>query len=215
MNRTPSALVKSFALLTIVLLQTNASGAPITAFVEPTTPQGQYLSLRVTIGDSTTRFEMTGPDYSYFAFGFDATTMQGYTLIVEGLDAARTVKEQNLEGVGDPGLPQATQNVTLISSTHNAANNLSTVIVERANSTGDADDPDFSTSMTSLPIIWGYNSFATPDFPNGSLDYHGANGRGFATLAFAPVPEPHALAMSGMAVAAIALRFRRRFRNQA
>jgi hypothetical protein len=210
MKTTHSLATTSLALLLAALLQSHALGVPVTGLIEPETPQGQYMSLRVTIGDATTRFELTGPDYSFFAFGFNATTMQGYTIMVEGLDAARTVKEQNLAGVGDPGLPQAAQNLNLISATHDAANDLSTVIVERANSTGDPDDPDFSTSMTSIPMIWGYNSFATPEFPNGQLDYHGSNGRGFETLTFAPVPEPNALALGAIAATLAVARLRRR-----
>jgi hypothetical protein len=155
-----------------------------------TTPLGHFLSLGMTIDDSTTRFEMTGPDFSFFAFGFDTMTMAGYSLIAEGTDDNRTVVEQNLLGRGDPGSPQITQNISVLSTTHDAANDLTTLVIERPNDTGDPNDPMFSPSMSRLDIIWGYNSFATPQFPVPELSYHGGDGRGLETINFAPIPEP-------------------------
>jgi hypothetical protein len=190
MMRSQHTLLAGLVLISAIMLGLRADGAPVTGLMQPTTPLGQFLSLRVTIGDTTTRFELTGPDFSFFAFGFDTVTMQGYSLIVQGTGANRTVNEQNLVGVGNPGGPQATQNLDLVSSTHDSVNHLSTLVLERANSTGDSEDPVFSPNMTSLNMIWGYNSYATPDFPYGDIDYHGRDGRGFATLNFAPVPEP-------------------------
>ena len=76
------------------------------------------MELTMTIDDTKTRFELTGPDYSWFAFGFDTTTMMGYSLIVEGLNDSRTAVEQNLVGIGNPGGPQATQNISIIDTIH-------------------------------------------------------------------------------------------------
>jgi hypothetical protein len=197
-----------FIALAAACLPRTARAVTITGMVEPTTPLGQYMALKMTIDDTKTTFEMTGPDYSFFAFGFNATTMQGYSLIVEGLDATRTVVEQNLAGIGNPGAPQTTQNVTITSTTHDPANNLTTIVVERANSTGDSADPDFSTSMTSLPLIWGYNSFASPNDPQPNLDFHGSQGRGFVTIEFVPEPTGGVLA-AGSTLALAAWRRRR------
>lgn len=190
------------AILCVLPTERLAAATPITGTVQPNTPAGQFLSLTMTIDDDKTRFEMTGPDFSFFAFGFDTTTMNGYSLIVAGNHANRTVVEQNLAGVGNPGSEQPTQNLSLISISHNAAAKLSTVVVERANQTGDPDDAVFSPSMTSLPLIWGYDSYATPESPNPFLDYHGPGGRGFVTITFAPVPEPNAALLTAAALLA-------------
>jgi hypothetical protein len=168
----------------------DASALTVVGDIDVTTPLGHFLSLEMTIDDSTTRFEMTGPDFSFFAFGFDTTTMAGYSLIVEGTDANRTVVEQNLLGRGDPGTPQATQNISVLRTTHDAANDLTTLVIERPNNTGDPNDPVFSPSMSRLDIIWSYSSFATPQFPVPELSYHGSDGRGVETIFFAPIPEP-------------------------
>ena len=196
--------ITSAALATICILCSTPAARALqaTGHVEPTTPLGQYLGLSMTIDDAKTRFEITGPDFSFFAFAFDTTTMFGYALIVEGTDANRTVVEQNLQGIGQPGSPQAIQNLSLINTIHDAANNLTTVILERPNDTGDPNDPDFSPSMTALALVWAYNSTASPADPQPTLDYHGYGGRGFATITF--IPEPGSVALASCAAIALA-----------
>jgi hypothetical protein len=177
-------------LCALVVFVSDASGVTVEGTVEPAIPSGQFISLSMTIDDATTTFELTGPDYSWFALGFDTDRMFGYALIVEGTDGNRTVVEQNLVGRGDPGSPQPTQNITIIDTTHDAANDLTTVIIERANNTGDGNDAVFSPSMTALEIIGAYDSFSSPSSPNGFLSYHGNQGRGFGIITFSVVPEP-------------------------
>lgn len=190
-------------------LALTAEAQPVTGTVAQFSPLGQYMQLTITIYDTKTRFALTGPDYSWFAWGFDTTTMSGYSFIVEGTDAARTVVEQNLSGIGDPGSPQEEQNITLLNVLHDMDNDLTTVVVERPNSTGDPNDPDFSTSMTELPVIWGYDSFSSPMSPNGTLSFHGRDGRGVTTIQLAPVPEPAVLTLAALAAAGLALVRRR------
>lgn len=174
----------------LVSISNAAAAVPITGSMQATSSLGQLLALKMTITNATTTFELTGPDYSYFAFGFDTTSMQGYSLIIEGLDDVRTVVEQNMLGRGNPGSPQSIQNLTVLDISHDALNDLTTLVIKRANQTGDPEDPDFSTALTSLDVIWAYAVTATPENPNGALSYHGPGGRGFATLTFAPIPEP-------------------------
>jgi hypothetical protein len=172
------------------LLPSLAHSAPITGEVEITTPLGQYMALKMDINDTTTTFELTGPDFSWFAFGFDTTIMNGYSFIIQGLDGTRTVQERNLVANGNPGAPQATQNINIVSTVHDAANDLTTIILSRPNQTGDPEDPDFSTSMTSLDVIWAYRASATPAAPVANLNNHGTNGRGATLITFSAVPEP-------------------------
>jgi hypothetical protein len=193
------SIARFAALAAIVLFPAAASAKVIHGNSESTSPSGQVMELTMTIDDTKTRFELTGPDYSWFAFGFDTTTMMGYSLIVEGLNNSRTVVEQNLVGIGNPGGPQATQNINIVDTIHQDVDNLTTVILERLNTTGDSNDPVFTTSMTSLPIIWAHDSFATPASPNPDLTYHGSGGRGFATITFEVVPEPTAMLLAAIA----------------
>ena len=158
--------------------------------VEFLTPSGQYMALTMTIDDKDTIFELTGPDYSWFAFGFDTTLMKGYSLIVQGIDANRSVVEQNLVAKGNPGIPQAVQNIYHFDTYHDEQNNLTRLSILRANNTGDIDDPIFSPSMTSLDIIWAYSAVASPEAPVPIMSNHGPSGRGFAQIQFAVVPEP-------------------------
>jgi hypothetical protein len=197
------SVVRIAVLIAIVSFPAVASAKVIRGNSESISDTGQVMELTMTIDDTKTRFEMTGPDYSWFAFGFDTDTMMGYSLIVEGLDDSRTAVEQNLVGIGNPGGPQETQNINIVDTIHHAVDNLTTIVVERPNTTSDSNDPVFTTSMTSLPIIWAHDSFATPAAPNPDLTYHGRGGRGFNTITFVEVPEPASLLLAAMAALAL------------
>ncbi|MCI0335797.1 MAG: hypothetical protein L0228_21530 [Planctomycetes bacterium] len=212
MNWPHTSSIAMFAtFVALISLPGSAWATTATGTVAPLIPSGQFMSMTMTIDDTKTTFELTGPDFSWFAFGFDTTTMQGYALIVEGTDGARTAVEQNLVAIGNPGSPQATQNISIVDTIHHAAVDLTTIVIERLNSTGDTNDPIFSPSMTSLDIIGAYDSFSSPSSPNPFLSYHGSSGRGFGTITFSIVPEPATASLAALA-AAMALVVRRRFR---
>jgi hypothetical protein len=198
------------AWMTLSWLASAASAAVATGSLNVTSPEGQPLALKLTIDDLKTRFELTGPSFSWFAFGFDTTTMQGYSIIVEGLNDTRSMVEQNLAGRGDPGSPQTIQNLDFIDVTYDSDTDLTTVIVERENDTGDDEDPVFLTSMRSLPIIFAYDSAASVTFPNPSLRNHGRNGRGFGTITLIPEPASAALLAIGAGLTCATLRRRPR-----
>jgi hypothetical protein len=199
-------------LFTLVSMPAAAWAITATGTAQPALTSGQYMSLTMTIDDTKTTFEMTGPDFSWFAFGFDTTTMFGYSLIIEGIDGARTAHERNLQGIGDPGSPQPTQNISIVSTTHYDAVDLTTIVIERLNNTGDPDDPVFSPSMTSLDIIGAYRASSSPASPAPSLNYHGSGGRGFGTISFSVVPEPTSISLALITVAMALLYAQRRDR---
>ncbi len=197
----PSRSCIAATLCALVAFASAASATTVEGTVQPAIPSGQFISLSMTIDDAKTTFELTGPDFSWFALGFDTETMFGYALIVEGTDGNRTVVEQNLLGIGNPGSPQPSQDISIISTVHDAANDLTTIVIERPNNTGDADDAVFSPSMTELEIIGAYDSFSSPSSPNGFLSFHGSQGRGFGTITFAVVPEPASMSHAVLAIA--------------
>lgn len=194
----------------LVAAAENALAVAVTGTVNATSPEGQPLALKMTIDDVKTRFELTGPSFSWFAWGFDTTTMQGYAIIIEGLDDTRDVVEQNLVARGNPGDPQATQNLDLIDTIYDADTDLTTVILERLNNTGDTEDPVFSPNMTFLDLIFAYDSAATVTIPNPFLRNHGRNGRGFAGISFEPVPEAGTATLCMLGVGLAAAKWRRR-----
>ena len=190
MHRSSRAICIAFALAMAFCLPRDAAAVTAKGTVEFLTPNGQFMALKMTIDDENTIFELTGPDYSWFAFGFDTTKMMGYSLIVQGIDANRTVVEQNLVQRGNPGIPQAVQNIYHFDTYHDEPNNLTRLSILRANDTGDADDPIFFPSMTSLDIIWAYSAVASPEVPVPNMANHGQSGRGFAQIQFTIIPEP-------------------------
>ena len=200
--RQASSIAGLVAFSMLISMPGSASAVTVGGTVQPSIPSMQFMELTMTINDTTTIFELTGPDFSWFALGFDPgmePTMIGYSLIVEGTDDDRTVVEQNLEGIGNPGSPQAMQNIDVLDIIQDDVNNLTTVIVERANNTGDVNDPIFSPSMTMLNIIGAYDSFSSPTSPNGVLSYHGSRGRGPGVIEFSVIPEPTAMMLAAIA----------------
>lgn len=179
---------------------------------QPTMPTGQYMSLTIVIDDTKTRFELTGPDFSWFAFGFDTTTMQGYSFIIEGTDGSRTAVEQNLVGIGNPGSPQATQNINIVSTVHQQALDLTTIVIERLNETGDGDDPVLSPFISSLDFVAAYDGNSSPGDPAPTLGYHGSIGRGFGVIEFVEIPEPGAVSLMLLATIVGLICGRRRWR---
>jgi hypothetical protein len=199
----------SVVVLVALAFTARAQATTAVGTAQPTMPLGQYMSVTMTIDDTKTRFELTGPDFSWFAFGFDTTTMQGYSLIIEGIDANRTAVEQNLVGIGNPGSPQPTQNISIISTVHQQALDLTTIVIERLNDTGNSDDPILSPFISSLDFIAAYNGNSSPANPDPTLSYHGSTGRGFGTIEFTIIPEPTAATLL-LAAAGVGTLYRRR-----
>lgn len=182
----------------------DAAAVTVKGTTEIVSATGQFMALTMTIDDRDTIFELTGPDYSWFAFGFDTTSMMGYSLIVQGIDDNRTVVEQNLVARGNPGIPQAVQNILHFDTHHDEPNNLTRLSILRANNTGDTDDPVFSPSMTSLDVIWAYSALASPAVPAPNMANHRQSGRGVAQIQFVTIPEPTCSALLMLAALTIA-----------
>lgn len=185
-------LTAAFAMLGV---SAPARAATIAGGMDVLTTNGRRLAMHMTIGEESTTFELSGPDFSWFAFGFDTNTMSGYSLIVTGLDDQRSVVEQNLVTEGDPGMPQDVQNITVVKTVHDQLNDLTTITLVRDNDTGDLEDPVFSTDMTSLDVVWAYSSRSSPEVPHPNVNYHTSDGRGFGRIAFHAVPEPSSAAL--------------------
>jgi hypothetical protein len=211
MHRSSKTVCIGFALAVAFCSSSNAAAATAKGTVEVLSPTGQYLALTMTIDDEDTVFELTGPDFSWFAFGFDTTSMMGYSLIVQGIDANRTVVEQNLVQRGNPGVPQVMQNIYHFDTDHDEPNNLTRLSISRANNTGDTDDPVFSPNMTSLDIIWAFSGAASPASPIPIMGNHGRNTRGVAQIQFAVIPEPTGSTLLVSAMLTMAMTARRRF----
>src|SRR5215210_3227645 len=70
-----------------------AFAIPIYGTVVSSSPSGQQLALTMNIDETITTFVLTGPGYSWYSFGFDTVTMEGYSLIIEGTNDNRTAVE--------------------------------------------------------------------------------------------------------------------------
>lgn len=129
------------------------------------------LRLTIDVGASETTITMTGPSNAWFAVGFGGSTM------TSGADVIRTDGTTILDArTTFRGLPpeDASQDLTVVSNS--VSGDERTIVLTRANNTGDANDFVFTNSLTSLPVIWARGTSTT-------YAYHGRS-RGATAVSF-------------------------------
>ncbi len=130
------------------------------------------LNLVIDVSTNTTTITMTGPSNVWFAVGFGGSTMRS------GADVIRTDGTTVIDArTTDQVLPteDASQDLTVVSNT--VSGNQRTIVLTRANNTGDDNDFVFTNNLTSLPIIWA-NGTST------GYAYHGRRNRGATVVSF-------------------------------
>lgn len=137
-----------------------------------TSPSAPTVEVEVRVDDVASTVEMTfrGPSNRWFAFGFGANTMTGYAIITEQ-SGSLNFYERNMIAIGNPGVIQAQQDLSLVSD--DSAGGVTEFTVTRALNTGDANDFVFPTSAQTVEVIWARGSFDGAT----SLAYHGATNR--------------------------------------
>lgn len=132
------------------------------------------ITMNVIINSSTNlvSFSITGPSSKYFGFGFNTTSMTSgsYTLLANV--GGSNVSEYSMAFHSAPVL-QATQNLSAVNSS--TSGTTKTVTFQRPLNTGDANDYIFSTSLTTINIIWAYGSTTT---------LNGHAGKGVSSITF-------------------------------
>ncbi len=158
------------ALLTLLLAGPSSAAIFVGTAASPTTPS---VELEITLDDGAEEitFVLRGPDDRWFAWGFGTDGMSGYSLIVEQ-DGGVTFHERNLVATGDPGAPQAQQDLSLVSSS--SAGGVTELVLTRALDTGDANDFLFPAGEGTVELIWGRGGSSGA----GTLAYHGPQNKG-------------------------------------
>lgn len=129
------------------------------------------LNLAIDVSANITTITMTGPSNAWFAVGFGGSTM------ASGADVIRTDGTTILDArTTRRALPteDASQDLTVVSNT--VSGNQRTIVLTRANNTGDDNDFVFTNNLTSLPVIWANGTSTT-------YAYHGA-ARGATVVSF-------------------------------
>jgi hypothetical protein len=145
---------------------------------------GVAMTAKIDIGTQVT-LTLTGPSGRWFALGFNANSMAGGTDVVSVHNATTlSAFDCNLTGYSAPAT-DAQQNWTITSDATNAG--VRTVTATRSLATGDANDYAFSSTPTSVGLIWARSSTAS-----FSYSYHGSANRGATLATFTQVQPPSA-----------------------
>lgn len=163
-------LAAALPLLMLVTIPNAEAAVWVGSVTSPSTPT---VEVEVRVDDVASTVEMTfrGPSNRWFAFGFGSATMSGYTIIAEQTGGLNFY-ERDMTSIGNPGVIQPQQDLTLVSDT--SAGGTTEFTVTRALNTGDVNDFVFPTSEQVVEVIWARGSFDGAT----SLAYHGGTNRG-------------------------------------
>ena len=169
-----SSLIRSglqVAILPLLMLVTPIAHATVWVG-SVTSPSEPTVEVEVRVDDVTSTVEMTfrGPSDRWFAFGFGADTKTGYAIVTEQAGGLN-VYERDLIAIGNPGVAQGQQDLTLVSD--DSAGGVTEFTVTRALDTGNANDFVFPTSEQTVQVIWARGSFSGAT----TLAYHGSANR--------------------------------------
>merc|ERR1711916_204062 len=109
--------------------------------------------LKINSATGMTTLTLVAPDNVWFAVGFGGGDMTA------GIDVVRTNGSTVIDAVtaGNQLPPSDTSNDwSTVSNTVNG--NTRTLVIERANNTGDSNDFTFSTSTGNIPVIWAHGT---------------------------------------------------------
>ena len=152
--------------------------ASITAFSQGagtngavTLKSGYSIDLEISSSTNKTRLTLVAPSNVWFGVGFSESGGD----MTAGIDVFRSNGTEVVDAVTagnvlPPSDGGQDQDWTIISNTTNG--NVRTMVVERDNNTGDADDYVFSATAASIAVIWAHGN---PSNDDTNYQYHGGN----------------------------------------
>jgi hypothetical protein len=155
-----------------------------TGVVNLSSTAGLAMTAQIDIETQVT-LTLTGPSGRWFALGFDAGSMASGTDIV-GVHSASglTAFDCHLTGYSAP-VTDPQQNWTIVSDLESGG--IRSIVATRALNTGDVNDYIFSSTPSTIGLIWARSSTASYGY-----SYHGGGNRGvtFATFSLVQPPAP-------------------------
>jgi hypothetical protein len=166
----------TFLSLLLFLTWTVTSQTYSTGTITLSNTTGLVMTLRLDVG-SQVSMTLTGPSDRWFSVGFGATSMTaGTDVVLCHINTTLTSFDRFLPGFAAP-TEDPIQNWTVISNT--VSGTVRTITATRALNTGDSNDYIFSSTPSTLNIIW-----ARATTNNYSLTYHGSANRGVTAVNF-------------------------------
>ena len=149
--------------------QTNSTGEIVLS-----TTSGLEYSAQIDVTSSEVTLTLIGPSDRWLGLGFGVSSMTsgGDVVIFNGT----ALTDRTFGGIGVLPTPDSNQDWTI--TFNDVTGGVRTLTATRALDTGEANDYVFSTSDTSINLVWarGNGSF--------NLVYHGGSNRGVTSSAF-------------------------------
>ena len=149
--------------------QTNSTGEIVLS-----TTSGLEYSAQIDVTSSEVTLTLIGPSDRWLGLGFGVSSMTsgGDVVIFNGT----ALTDRTFGGIGVLPTPDSNQDWTI--TFNDVSGGVRTLTATRALDTGEANDYVFSTSDTSINLVWarGNGSF--------NLVYHGGSNRGITSSAF-------------------------------
>lgn len=126
-----------------------------------------YYSAKIDVTSSLVTLTLNGPDNRYLGLGFGVQSMtSGEDAVIFLNDGTFKLTDRTFQGIGVVPALDSNQDWTIISNTLNGEQR--TIVATRVLNTGHDNDYVFSTSDTSIDLVWSFgNSY--------SLSWHGEN----------------------------------------
>jgi len=134
---------------------------------------GLEYSAKIDITATEVTLTLIGPDDRYLGLGLGVLSMTEFRDVVMYLNGT-SLSDMTFDGVGKDPLVDSNQDWSTVSNT--TLLGVRTLISTRALNTGEPNDYVFSTSDTSINLVWARGNTAS-----FALNYHGGGNRGITS----------------------------------
>ena len=180
--------MKKITLALIGLLYFNLAFAQTysTGLIQLSNTAGLEYSLQIDVSPTTTTMTMIGPDDIWLGIGFDTQDMiagkdvviyNGVSLTDRYYGYPGQPEGQNAQGLTPTEDAEGERDWTTTSDTVDTG--VRTIVATRENNTGNANDYVFSSTATSIDLVWARGNYHGNEMVDGfELDWHGVGNRG-------------------------------------
>ncbi|MCX7550186.1 T9SS type A sorting domain-containing protein [Xanthomarina sp. F2636L] len=157
----------TFSLLTILITSFSYSQTYTTGLVEFINDGDYFYSAQIDVNPSLVTLTLNGPDNKYLGLGFDNMSMtSGGDVVIWLNDGTFKLTDRSFLGIGAEPVLDAQQDWTIVSNT--TTDGQRNIVATRLPDTGNPDDYVFSTTATSIDLVWSFEASSTY-----SLGWHG------------------------------------------
>ena len=170
----------TFSIIGIFTLITSLSFSQTysTGVIELLNDGNNLYTAQIEVTSTLVTLTLSGPDNKYLGLGFDSTSMTlGNDVVIWLNDGTFKLTDRSFLGVGAEPVLDVEQDWTIISNTSSGGQR--NVVATRLPDTGNSDDFVFSTSASSIDLVWSFE-----DTSSYTLGWHGVSNRGLTRESF-------------------------------